>query len=108
MVSIYDKFRDGTLTQQDVKRWIKRQPESKLITSEKELNHVAMCLHHIYQWYNDDLPIGHFLTAVLKNDFMEICGQADDANRKVLPLYAKFLYNIVPADYRTKAKRWFE
>lgn len=64
-------------------------------------------LSDIQRWYWEDLPIGHFLTALLENDLMETVGRADEVNVKVLSLYAKFLYNMMPMDYKVKAKRDF-
>jgi len=40
----------------------------------------------------------------VRNDFCEDCYQADDINRKELYLYAIFLANKIPFDYRKKAK----
>lgn len=39
---------------------------------------------------------GHFLTALLSNDFMEAMGRADDANTAAIQGWARFLYNHVP------------
>lgn len=39
---------------------------------------------------------GSFLRAVLTNDLMEACGQADDINLARLADYARFLYNYAP------------
>lgn len=69
----------------------------------EELSHIAMCMEHIYKWYFEDYSIGDFLTAVVKNDFSYACLQADDINRKALYLYALFLANKIPYDYRKKA-----
>ena len=89
----------------DVRQWLERNvslmPDLEL--DAKELDHVAMCMHHIYRWYQEDYPIGDFLKAVVKNDLCEAFFRADDANRKSLYLYALFLHNKLPADYRKKA-----
>lgn len=105
-MGLHAKWIEGTLSQEDVKAWLVEQTEIKDLGDE-ELNHVAMCLHHLYLWHKEDLPVGHFLSAVLKNDFMEACGRADNTNKKVLPIYAMFLYNYAPIDYKTKAKEQF-
>lgn len=68
-----------------------------------EIDHIAMCMHHIFEWYHKDFPIEDFLTAVVRNDFSEACFQADNINRKALYLYALFLANKLPLDYRQKA-----
>jgi len=39
---------------------------------------------------------GDFLTAVIQNDFREVCGRADDENLDNLPAYAGFFYNEAP------------
>jgi len=107
---VWDKFVNKTLTQEDVKDWLKVQGQVKFLIEkqaliEKDLDHVAMCMHHIYLAYHRIIPptgLGHFLTAVIQNDFMEACGRADSTNRLVLPLYATFIYNCVPGDYRER------
>lgn len=41
-------------------------------------------------------PVGHFLTALLSNDFMKAVGYADGANVAALAAWAKFLHNDAP------------
>ena len=48
-------------------------------------------------WVLEAVPPGGFLTALLKNDFLGACGQADDNNSRLLWEWAGFLYNEVPA-----------
>ena len=91
------------MTRQEVEKWLRREPEAKEL-NEEEFEHVVECMYHICLWYEEGLPLGDFLTAVLKNNFMEACGRADDANRKVLFAYVKFIYNNVPVGYRQKIK----
>jgi len=90
----------------EISEWVKQNaglmPET--VFTLKELAHIAMCMHHIYRWYYEDYPIGHFLTAMVKNDFCDACFHADDMNRKALYLYALFLVNKMPGDYRTKGE----
>ncbi len=110
MPTVLQKFVNETLTRKDILAWLKEQGQIKFLAekqalTEKDLDHIAMCMHHIYQAYHDMVPkhgLGHFLTAVIKNDFMEACGTADKTNSLVLPLYATFLYNCTPGDYREK------
>ena len=109
MPRLYDKFMDQTLSKEDIVAWLKDQGLVKHLVehgalTERDLEHVAKCMWHIYFWYWKDFPIGHFLTAVLKNDFVEACGRADSVNQLLLPMYALFLYNHVPIDYRVKAR----
>ena len=39
---------------------------------------------------------GHFLTALLANDFMGAYQYADDENIQLLPEYARIIYNDIP------------
>lgn len=51
------------------------------------------------------VPCGHFLTALLSNDFIEAVARGDDANQAALIGWAKFLYNYAPAGcYGSPAK----
>jgi len=103
-MSVLEKFANGSLTKQDIESWVKKQSEGKLLSNE-ETSHVANCLTAIFKWYHEGYEPGHFLSSVLRNNFMSACTSADSTNSKVLPLYAKFLYNCVPGDYVTKIKR---
>lgn len=47
---------------------------------------------------------GRFLTALLGNDFMEACAQADETNQRALFRYAVFFNNLPGACYGTPAK----
>ena len=71
------------------------------LTSD-ELDHVAMCMEHLQKWYYEDYPLGSFLTAVVKNDFIGAIFQADGINLRALKLYAWFLTGNLPADWRKK------
>jgi len=115
-VSLYEKWVNQTLTQEDIERWLLVQNDIRLlldhgVLNEVDIKHVAMCLHHIFLWYHDKISLGHFLTAVVKNDLIHACGSADNTNRLCLPVYISFLYNYAPMDYRLKAKNpdsWHE
>jgi len=94
------------IDENQIKDWVKinasgLMPDIPL--QENEIEHITMCLDHLVKWYYEDYPIGNFLTAVVKNDFTEACFQADGTNRKSLYLYALFLANKLPFDYRIKA-----
>lgn len=39
---------------------------------------------------------GHFMTAVLANDFLRAAGRADEENLRSLPLWARWIYNEIP------------
>jgi len=91
------------MTEEEIREWIRGEPESKLLDYQG-VAHIAMCMKHILDWYENGHALGSFLTAVVKNNLMEACGTADDTNRPNLSLYTKFLYNNVPLDYKKKAK----
>jgi len=93
------------MEQSDIREWVESNTTIVIETrfSSNELDHIAMCLHHIYRWYHEGYPIGGFLTAVVQDKFAETCFRADDINRKALYLYALFLANKIGYDYRDKA-----
>lgn len=94
------------MNQSDIRQWVEANAKGlmpQIPLTLDELDHLAMCMHHIYKWYHEDYPIGVFLTAVVRDNFTEACFQADDTNRKALYLYALFLANKLPMDYRKKA-----
>ena len=91
------------MTNAQVWEWAYRERAFAHLTMD-EIEHVVDCLYDIVLWYWEKQPVGDFLTAVLKNDFMQACGCADSVNGKVLPLYAKFLYNNIPMDFRKRIK----
>jgi hypothetical protein len=94
------------MNRNDINHWVIESAEGLMPESQftpKELDHVAMCMEHIDKWYYEDYPIGDFLTAVVRNDFIGACFRADDTNRKALYLYALFLRNKMPPDYFDKA-----
>jgi len=90
----------------DIRQWTEQNAKglmTEVSLSKDNLDHIAMCMEHIYRWYHEGYPLGDFLTAVVRNDFTKACFQADDVNRKALYLYALFLANKIPFDYRKKA-----
>ena len=94
------------MNQLEIRQWVELNAKSLMLETQftlAELDHIAMCLHHIYRWYHEGYPIGDFLTSVVRNDFTEACLRADDVNRRALYLYALFLANKIPFDYRDKA-----
>lgn len=44
----------------------------------------------------DRVEPGNFLQAVIRNDLRDACGRADSDNLPLLPLYVRWLYNVVP------------
>ncbi len=94
------------ITREDIRKWVADNASGLMpdINFEPdEIDHISMCMEHIYKWYHEGYPIGDFLTAVVRNDFSEACFQADDTNRKALYLYALFCANKIGSDYRDKA-----
>ena len=85
----------------EIREYAERNNEPGL--TPDELDHVAMCMEHIYRWYHEDLPLGDFLTAVVRNNLMEAVFTADDVNIRALKMYAWFLTWHLPADWRQKA-----
>ena len=89
------------MTYEEIREWVGGNaglmPETQFSTDE--IDHIAMCMEHILEWYYGRHDLGHFLTAVVRNDFRLACTKADTANRKALYLYALFVYNQLPADY---------
>jgi len=99
MLNISDELARGNkVSREDIEEWVTDQFEGRTL-SHSDLEHVCDCLEDLVYWYLDGRPLGGFLSAVLKNDFMQACTRADIVNRKVLPLYAKFVFNCLPADY---------
>lgn len=86
----------------EIRKYVEDNNEPNLTSDE--LDHVAMCMEHIDKWYHEGYPLGHFLTAVVRNDFTEAVLRADAVNLKALKLYAWFLMWNIPADWRTKAE----
>jgi hypothetical protein len=56
--------------------------------------------HHMREgmqrWIENGIPPCSFLMAVLRNDFIEACGKADDINQRALFNYAAYLHNFAP------------
>jgi len=87
---------------EQIRAWVRVQSEAKDFNDE-QIEHVTYNIHHMCQWYEGKpASFGHFLTAVLSNDFVKAVNRADLTNRAALPIYARFLYNEFPADYKEK------
>lgn len=50
----------------------------------------------IIRYYENRIPPGDFLTAVIDNDLKEACGRADDTNRHCLFRYVMWFHNCAP------------
>jgi hypothetical protein len=68
-------------------------------------DHITMCLTHLVEWSDDGRPLGHFLSAVARNDLLSAGLYADDTNRKVLFLYSMFCYWFLPIGYVERARK---
>ena len=54
-------------------------------------------IYSVLAYFNDHLPPGDFLCALLANNFMETCLCADEQNLVALPAWAALLYNEAPS-----------
>jgi hypothetical protein len=62
-------------------------------------------------YYYRGTPPGHFLKAVLTNDFLEMCNRADLTNQHAFMNYGRFVYNHMPiGSYGSKEnyEKWME
>jgi len=50
----------------------------------------------VRRYIENGIPPGHFLTAVLSNDFVGAIGRADEVNKERFGDWALFLYNELP------------
>ncbi len=92
------------MNQTEIREWVKRNKGDITLTTE-DIYHVAMCLEHIQKWYFEGYPLGSFLTAIVNDNFCEACFRADDINLRALKLYAYFMHNHLPDDWREKANK---
>lgn len=97
-------------SEEEVKIWVEEELAAlegeAIILGYRERACIVQCLWGIMQWYvtKNSSYLSNFTEAVVTNDFREACFIADSTNAKVLPLYARFLYNCMPADYRELAR----
>lgn len=50
----------------------------------------------LIKYVNNGRPVGDFLTALMSNDLRGACGNADDTNLPLIPVYNAWLYNRAP------------
>ena len=62
----------------------------------EDIDHLVLCLEHLYRHYTEGYPVGDFLSAVADNNLSESVVRSDDVNRKALYLYVLFLANELP------------
>jgi hypothetical protein len=60
----------------------------------------AELVESLERYVQHGVPVGDFLRAAICNDFMEVCGRADDDNQRNLPALAAYLYNEMPMSRR--------
>ena len=71
----------------------------------------ANMMYSLLAYRDQGRPVGDFLQAVISNDFMRAAGHADDVNRSILYLYARWFYNEAPTEcYGSKEayQKWIE
>mgnify|MGYP001602015536 FL=1 len=60
----------------------------------------SMLPHHMQddarRYIDRGIPPGHFMTAILANDFLGAVGRADIENLHSLPQWAQWIYNEIP------------
>jgi len=72
---------------------------------DDDFKNILRCLHDLASWYwEQNIVLGHFLTYVVKNDFVRASTQADSSNVKALDVFARFVYNRLPSDWRQKGQ----
>lgn len=84
-----------------IAEWVKENAEGLMPDthfSNDDLQHITMCCERLFEWAMNGGDLGHFLTAVKDNDFIEACIRADGVNQRALYLYAMFMLNRMPTD----------
>lgn len=97
-------WNEYALTKEDVEGYIRNSATRRELT-EEEIKHITDCCWGIYCYCVKSTPPGHFLTAMLRNDFLTTVGAADITNVKNLDIYAMFLYNVAPASALRETKK---
>lgn len=98
-LDLTEKWCLGRLERCDVELWLKSRKETKNLI-EDEITHVTQMCYNIYAAYKFKKGLGHFLTALIKNDLKTAVRRADNVNVKLLPLYVDYLDHIAPSDYK--------
>ena len=68
----------------------------------------------LIRYFENRIPPGHFLTAVLENALMEAFIHADDTNQHCMKSYVMWLYNCAPMrshgawGSREAVKKWLD
>lgn len=117
---LFHKWVDGSLTREEIQVEVNRLAENisiglpheqrKLSTmlSESDLQHIGMCLEHIYLWWRDNKAIGKFLRAFIGNNLTRTFQMADSVNWIGLGIYIEYLHWNAPGSWRTKQREDYE
>lgn len=117
---LYDKWMDASLTRDDIQVEVHRLAENisiglphekrKLSTmlTEADLQHIGMCLHHLYIWWRDNESVGSFLGAFIENNVTRTFQMADSINWLGLGIYIEYLHWHAPQDWRIKQRHDYE
>jgi len=100
-VSLTEKWLDGSFAEEDVRGWLGQNAPG---IGPDGVQAVVRCIMSIYNWRRHGWPPGGFATALLRNDFVGAGVRADKHNRDVLWVYAFFMDNVFPCDWRS----WIE
>ena len=66
------------------------------------ISHIANGLKDLTLGYSGQGQyLGSFLTEVKRESLVTACCQADATNMRAIPVFADFIYNIIPVDLRT-------
>jgi len=66
------------------------------------ISHVANGLKELTRGYAGQQYIGDFLVEIKKESLVTACCQADAVNMRAIPIFADFVYNLIPVDLRIK------
>ena len=80
----------------DIEKYIENNEIPGL--TEDDIDHLSTGIKKLIDVYRGEESPGHFLSAVIRNDFRGAVTLADNTNIKALRLYALFIYNYIPSD----------
>ena len=99
---ITDKWVERTLERDEVMLYIKDQilPMRADKPGANNTRNIATLCHTLYLWSIGKSGLGHFLQAVVDNNWGRICDHADEVNARYHWVYRMFLYNCAPANWK--------
>ena len=84
-------------------KWVnEKNRQYSLNLSFSGVSHVANGLISLTMQYAGEHSPNGFLSEVMKDSLIGACSRADATNIMALPIYADFIYNMVPVDLRVK------